>query len=218
MTLRISGAHRTQGFVSFTLEELKGVPQDVISGYVKRTEGDKELYDVTHKTPDIFPLVCMRRGSSGDARFMKSSQFKYAQSAETRRRAYESFEARLELNAPLLDRALELRRNIATQLGYKTWADYVTEVKMVKSGDNVEKARPKYCNVAMLLTNVYSFWLTSSKDCALWALWSAKLSLNSKLMTSRPKGSLSTANSIYGIIVITTGCMSRKPFPSMMRS
>lgn len=42
------------GVVSFTLEELKGVPEDVISGFPKR--GDK--YDVTHKTPDIFPVVC----------------------------------------------------------------------------------------------------------------------------------------------------------------
>jgi hypothetical protein len=50
--------HYSQGTVSFTLEELKGVPEDVISGYAKRTEDGKELYDVTHKTPDIFPLVC----------------------------------------------------------------------------------------------------------------------------------------------------------------
>ncbi|KAI9509217.1 Metalloprotease [Russula earlei] len=117
------------GTVSFTLEELKGVPKDVISGYAKRTEDGKELYDVTHKTPDIFPV------------------FKYAESAETRRRAYESYEARLELNAPLLDRALELRRNIATLLGYKNWADHRTEIKMVKSGDNFltdleQKLRP----------------------------------------------------------------------------
>ena len=50
--------HHPQGFVSFTLEELKGVPEDVISGYTKRNVDGKELYDVTHKTPDIFPLVC----------------------------------------------------------------------------------------------------------------------------------------------------------------
>jgi Zn-dependent oligopeptidase len=72
---------------------------------------------------------------------MKHSQFKYAQRAETRRQAFESYEARLELNAPLLDRAIELRRDIAGLLGYKNWADYVTEIKMVKSGDNVEKVR-----------------------------------------------------------------------------
>jgi Zn-dependent oligopeptidase len=124
---------------------------------VKRTEDDKVLYDVTHKTPDIFPLVCTRRWFVGDIFLMKSSQFKYAQNAETRRRAHESYEARLELNSPLLDRALELRRNIAGLLGYKTWADYVTEVKMVKSGDNVAKARSTCCNVAILLTNIYSF-------------------------------------------------------------
>ncbi|KAF8490544.1 hypothetical protein F5888DRAFT_1101053 [Russula emetica] len=109
------------GLISFTLEELKGVPEDVISGYAKRAESGKELYDVVHKTPDIFPL------------------FKYAQSAETRRRGYESYEARPELIARLLDRTLELRRDIATLLGYKTWADHVTEVKMVKSGDNIKK-------------------------------------------------------------------------------
>jgi hypothetical protein len=49
--------HCSQGVVSFTLEELKGVAEDVISGYAKRTEDGKELYDVTHKTPDIFPVV-----------------------------------------------------------------------------------------------------------------------------------------------------------------
>lgn len=46
-----------QAVITFTEEELKGVPEDVISGYTKRTEGDKEVYDVTYKTPDIFPVV-----------------------------------------------------------------------------------------------------------------------------------------------------------------
>ncbi len=46
-----------QGVVTFTKEELNGIPEDVISGYTKRTEGDKEVYDVTFKTPDIFPVV-----------------------------------------------------------------------------------------------------------------------------------------------------------------
>ena len=63
----------SQGFVSFTLEELKGVPKDVISGYARRTEDGKELYNVTHKTPDIFPVVCKSRFSLGDGRFMKFS-------------------------------------------------------------------------------------------------------------------------------------------------
>ena len=43
-------------------------------------------------------------------------------------------------NSVTFDRVLELRREIAALLKYNTWADYITEIKMVKSGDNVEKA------------------------------------------------------------------------------
>lgn len=46
-----------QGHVSFTLEELKGVPGDIVSGYAMREDGNKVVYDVTFKTPDIIPLV-----------------------------------------------------------------------------------------------------------------------------------------------------------------
>ncbi|KAH7885032.1 hypothetical protein F5I97DRAFT_1810510 [Phlebopus sp. FC_14] len=109
------------GRVSFTREELDGVPEDVISGYTKRIDGDKELYDITFKTPDIFPL------------------FKYANSPRTRQTAHEAFEARLAVNEPHLARALDLRRRIAAMLGYPTWADYITEVKMVKTASNAEK-------------------------------------------------------------------------------
>ncbi|KAG2009857.1 metallopeptidase MepB, variant 2 [Coprinopsis cinerea AmutBmut pab1-1] len=106
--------------ITFTEEELKGVPKDVISGYTKRTEGDTTVYDVTYKTPDIFPI------------------FKFAENPETRRRAQEGHESRLQINVPLLDKVLDLRRQIASLLGYKTWADYITEVKMIKSGKGVQ--------------------------------------------------------------------------------
>lgn len=53
----IDRKYDTQGHVSFTREELEGVPEDVISGYTQRREGDRVLYDVTFKTPDIWPLV-----------------------------------------------------------------------------------------------------------------------------------------------------------------
>ncbi|KAI3618069.1 metallopeptidase [Moniliophthora roreri] len=105
--------------ISFTAQELEGVPQDVISGYTKQTEGETEVYDVTYKTPDIFPV------------------FKFAKNPETRRRAFEGHESRLNVNVPLLDKALELRRKIASLLGYKTWADYITEDKMIKNAASV---------------------------------------------------------------------------------
>ncbi|KAF4590074.1 hypothetical protein EYR40_009527 [Pleurotus pulmonarius] len=107
------------GVITFTAVELKGVPHDVVSGYTKRTEGDSEVYDVTFKTPDIFPV------------------FKFAENPETRKRALEAHESRLAINVPLLDKALELRRKIAGLLGYDTWADYITEVKMIKNAKGV---------------------------------------------------------------------------------
>ncbi|KAF8128555.1 mitochondrial endopeptidase [Boletus edulis] len=72
------------GRISFTREQLDGVPEDVISRYTQRTEGDKVLYEVTFKTPDIFPVI-------------------------------------------------------AEILQYDSWADYITEVKMVKSAANAKK-------------------------------------------------------------------------------
>ncbi|KAH8104630.1 metallopeptidase MepB [Cristinia sonorae] len=108
-----------KGTISFTLEELEGVPADVVSGYVKRQEDGKDLYDVTFKTPDIFPI------------------FKFAQNPSTRQKAFEAYEDRLVINTPLMEKMLALRRQIAALLGYDTWADYRTEIKMVKSGRNV---------------------------------------------------------------------------------
>lgn len=105
------------GYLSCTRDELEGVPDDVISGYLKCTEDDKEVYHVTFKTPDIQPV------------------FGFAISPVMRQRAYEAHESKLVINVPLVTRVLDLRRRIATMLGYKTWADYITEVKMVKTGN-----------------------------------------------------------------------------------
>ncbi|ELU36497.1 metallopeptidase MepB [Rhizoctonia solani AG-1 IA] len=110
--------------------KLNGVPEDVINGYTP-VEGTDKLA-VTFKTPDIFPL------------------FKYAQNPTTRERAHVAYENRLEINIPLLSRAIELRRQCAAILGYKNWADYVEEEKMIKTSKDVidfladleEKLRP----------------------------------------------------------------------------
>lgn len=98
----------------------------MISGYTKRTEGDKELYDVTYKTPDIFPIVsCFLHLLY--MLFDKSLQFKFAENPSTRQRAQEGHESRLELNVPLLSKALDLRRRIAKLLGYQTWSVATSE-------------------------------------------------------------------------------------------
>ncbi|KAG8907513.1 hypothetical protein FRB99_003886 [Tulasnella sp. 403] len=112
-----------KGTVSFTLEELKGVPEDVISGYTKSpgVGGASDTYAVTFKTPDIFPL------------------FKYASNPATRQRASEAYEDRLALNVPLLQKAIDLRWQCAKLLGYATWADFVEENKMIKTSDSALK-------------------------------------------------------------------------------
>ncbi len=72
----------------------------------------------------------------------RPSQFKYAEDPETRRVAYEKFENRLAINKPVMSKFLDLRRQIAKLLGYPTWADYITEVKMVRNAKGVKEARP----------------------------------------------------------------------------
>src|SRR5437660_9315812 len=42
-------------------------------------------------------------------------------------------------NVPVLNQMLDLRNKIALRLGYKSWDDYQTEVKMARTGTNPEK-------------------------------------------------------------------------------
>ncbi|KAF8508190.1 metallopeptidase MepB [Hysterangium stoloniferum] len=111
------------GTIEFSLEELEGIPKDVLSGYkiLSGENGATDLYSVSFKAPDIIPV------------------FKFASTPETRRRALAAYDDRLSINEPLFTRAMDLRRRLATLLGYKTWADFVTEDKMVKSADNAFK-------------------------------------------------------------------------------
>ncbi|KIK11514.1 hypothetical protein PISMIDRAFT_19457 [Pisolithus microcarpus 441] len=53
--------------------------------------------------------------------------------ATTSVKAYDPHESGLAINIPLLEHALDLRHRTTSVLGYKIWADYVTEVKMVKT-------------------------------------------------------------------------------------
>lgn len=61
-----------------------------------------------------------------------------------------AFESRLEINAPILKKALDLRREIAKLLRYETWADYIEEVKMIETG----KAAKEVCIVSQMPEDV----------------------------------------------------------------
>lgn len=151
-----------KGSISFTLDELSGVPQDVMSGYKKLPgeNGNPDLYQVSFKTPDITPLVCISIFLYFCPYFLSclNFQFKFASNPETRRRASSAFEGRLAINVSLFDKAMELRRKIAKILGYKTWADYITEVKMVKTAENVDKVTlPRSSLYELVLRVLFQF-------------------------------------------------------------
>jgi Peptidase family M3 len=91
------------------------------------------------------PILCPSYVLSNDALDAddtnRSTQFKHAHDPETRKRALQASESKLEINVPLLTKALDLRRRLAALMNYKTWADYVEEDKMIKTGDAVKDVR-----------------------------------------------------------------------------
>jgi thimet oligopeptidase len=63
-----------------------------------------------------------------------------AKSEATRKQLYVIRETLAkDTNVPLLNQMLALRNKIALRLGYKSWDDYQTEVKMAKTGANAKK-------------------------------------------------------------------------------
>lgn len=103
------------GFLLFTLEQLDGVPEDVISQFSK--VDDK--YKLTFKYPDVFPTL------------------KYAKNAETRKAIYTGFDNRTVNNDEILAEGVKIRAQIAPLLGYKNHAAFVLENRMAKSPEIV---------------------------------------------------------------------------------
>jgi oligopeptidase A len=62
-----------------------------------------------------------------------------AKNEATRKQLYLVRETLAKNNVTVLNQMLALRNKIALRLGYKSWDDYQTEVKMAKTGANAEK-------------------------------------------------------------------------------
>lgn len=105
-----------QGYLLFTLEELRGIPESVIAGYEAIDQDGATKYKVTHKTPDIYPL------------------FRHATNSATRKTSFLSYENRTSMNVEVFREIVELRKQASAVMGYDNWADYITEVKMAKTG------------------------------------------------------------------------------------
>jgi thimet oligopeptidase len=102
--------------VKFTKAELEGIPDDFIARF--KTGEDEFTLD-------------------GNVTFQAELVLDNAVNEEARKKINLARDDRArEKNLPLLGKIIDLRQQIASKLGYKTWADYQTEPRMAKTGQN----------------------------------------------------------------------------------
>ncbi|HZR17927.1 MAG TPA: M3 family metallopeptidase [Verrucomicrobiae bacterium] len=108
-----SNVVKAEKAVKFTQADLEGVPDD----FLERIKTGPDEYTVMANVTVQYVTV-----------------EENAKREETRKRLLVEHDnlARKE-NIPLLEKILPLRDDIAKSLGYKSWADYQTEIKMVKN-------------------------------------------------------------------------------------
>ncbi|MGH7970282.1 MAG: M3 family metallopeptidase, partial [Limisphaerales bacterium] len=109
----LSNINKAEKPVKLTGAELEGVP----AGFLQQVKAGDDQYTVLVNVTWQYIMVMDN-----------------AKREDTRKRLLVAHDnlAREE-NIPLLEKILPLRDDIAKNLGYKTWADYQTEVKMVKN-------------------------------------------------------------------------------------
>lgn len=112
-----SNITKAQSAVKFTKAELEGLPDD----FLEQLKTGDDQYTV-----------------KANVTVQYTRALDEAKLEETRRKLLVVHDnlARIE-NIPLLEKILPLRDDIAKELSYKTWADYQTEIKMVKNGASV---------------------------------------------------------------------------------
>jgi thimet oligopeptidase len=104
----------------FSEEELDGLPSDFMKS-LKRTENEDQ-YEVSLKYPHCYPIM------------------KHAKSPETRRKMNVAFLSRCrDENTEILQELVKLRKKMASILEYPTHASYVTELRMAKTAEAVDK-------------------------------------------------------------------------------
>ena len=97
---------------------LNGLPRDYVDAHKPGTDGKIKI---TTAYPDIFPVM------------------NYAKSDELRRKLWAAYETRAyPKNQAVLEDMMKIRYQIATLLGYSSWADYNAADQMALTGRNVE--------------------------------------------------------------------------------
>lgn len=103
-------------YILFTLDELSGVPEDVIEQF---EIVDDNKYKMTYKYPDLFPVL------------------KYAKNQETRKKAYLGNQSKCEPNAAILKEMVDIRYHLAKLLDYNNYSEYILDDRMAKKPENV---------------------------------------------------------------------------------
>jgi thimet oligopeptidase len=118
-----SNVTKAQKAVKFTKAQLAGVPDSFLEQFKTGADEYTVMANVT------FQYLAVQDNASSE---------------ETRKKLLIEHDnlARAE-NIPLLEKILPLRDNIAKKLGYQTWADYQTEVKMVKNATTASEFEQK---------------------------------------------------------------------------
>jgi thimet oligopeptidase len=107
--------------VVFTKAELEGVPESFLDSPGVKT-GD-----------DAYTVMA-------NITWHANTVLENAKREDVRKRLYIIHDSLTkEKNVPLLNQMLTLRNKIALRLGYKSWADYQTEIKMAKNAVGAEK-------------------------------------------------------------------------------
>ncbi|HEY6784757.1 MAG TPA: M3 family metallopeptidase, partial [Gemmatimonadales bacterium] len=99
--------------VTFTPAELAGLPEDFRKMHPPGADG---MVTLTTDYPDYHPFMAYARSSKARERFWRASN------------------TRAPANSDVLTRLLTKRYELASTLGYASWADYTTENKMIGSG------------------------------------------------------------------------------------
>ncbi|MBT3983204.1 MAG: Zn-dependent oligopeptidase [Bacteriovoracaceae bacterium] len=104
----------------FAKEEMEGMPKSVLESELAPAAKEDGSFDVS---PTIYSQI--------------SSVYKYSPKEEVRKKATlaRSTVAK-DINLPVMQEILKTRMRISEILGYKNWADYQTEDRMAKTGDN----------------------------------------------------------------------------------
>ena len=118
--------------VTFSKADLEGVPEDFLA---KLKTGEDQYTVDANVTPQFMTVAgnCVKEETRKRLQFARDTRAK-------------------ERNLPIASKVIALRAELASLLGYQSWADYQTETRMAKSGNNalefLEKLKvglqPKY--------------------------------------------------------------------------